>query len=63
MDPTPTIVSHKAFMKPPNFSGKEGPDLAEEWLREIKKAFNIIEVLDRLRVRFGTYMLIEDAEA
>lgn len=28
-----------------------------------RKAFNIVEVPKRLKVRFGMYMLIEDAEA
>lgn len=49
-------------MKPPNFLGK-GPDKAEEWLKEIGKAFNVTKVLERLKVKFRTYMLIEDVEA
>lgn len=67
VDPTPTSTYHKVFMnaKPPNFCCKEGPDRAraEEWLREIEKAFSIVKVPERLKVTFGTYMLVEDAEA
>lgn len=64
VDLTPTTAYHKAFMsaKSTNFYSKEGQDKVEQWLRKIEKAFGIIKVPEILKVRFGTYMLIEDAE-
>lgn len=61
----PTTTYHKAFMsaKPPSFSGNEGSDWIEGSLRKIEKAINIIEVSDRLKVRFETYMLVDNVEA
>lgn len=48
----PTTAYHKIFMstKPPNFSSREGSDRADKWLKEIEKAFNIVEVPNRLKV-------------
>lgn len=48
---------------PPRFNGKEGEDKTESWLIEIKKAFNIVELSEQLKVRFGTYILVEDVES
>lgn len=64
-DPTPTVAYHKAFMSatPPSFLGNEGPDKAEEWIKETKKAFDIQEVPERLKVKFGAYRLVGDAKA
>lgn len=65
VDPTPTATFHEAFMsvKPPNFRGTERPNKAEEWLWEIEKSFSIIEIPEKLKVSFMTYILIEDVEA
>lgn len=65
VDATPTAVYHKATMsaKLPNFRGIELLDKAEELLREIQNGFNIIEIPERLEVRFGKYMLIGDSKA
>ncbi|CAN6445433.1 unnamed protein product [Victoria cruziana] len=62
---TSAASHHKAFMstKPPQFSGREDPEKAEEWVEEIETALRIVETPDRLWVRFGTYMLIADAKA
>ncbi|CAN6453895.1 unnamed protein product [Victoria cruziana] len=62
---TPTALQHKAFMgaKPPRFSGREGPDRAEEWLEEVEKTFDITDTPAQLWVRFGTFLLIDDAKA
>lgn len=45
IEPIPTTTYHKVFMsvKLPNFSGREGPDWAKKWLKEIEKTFNIID--------------------
>lgn len=48
--------------KLPQFRGSEGPDRVEGWLREIEKAFRIIDVPDKLKVIFDTYILVDDAE-
>ncbi|CAN6476465.1 unnamed protein product [Victoria cruziana] len=49
--------------KPPRFTEKEQPDKAEEWLEEVEKAFGIMEIHVHLWVRFGTFLLVEDAKA
>ncbi|CAN6472651.1 unnamed protein product [Victoria cruziana] len=43
---TPTASQYKIFVstKPPRFIGKEGPDKAKEWLEEVEKAFDIMEI-------------------
>ncbi|CAN6483532.1 unnamed protein product [Victoria cruziana] len=62
---TPTAAQYKAFMstKPPRFTSREGADKAEEWLEEIEKAFDIMDTPVRHWVRFGTFLLVEDAKA
>ncbi|CAN6462677.1 unnamed protein product [Victoria cruziana] len=54
---------YKLFVgaNPPKFNGREGEDKAESWLVEIEKTFDIVALPDRLRTKFGTYMLIDDA--
>lgn len=63
-DVTPIVTYHKAFMsiKPSNFTSKEGLDRAKDWLKEVEKAFGIMEVPKRLKVRLETYMLIKDVK-
>ncbi|CAN6463009.1 unnamed protein product [Victoria cruziana] len=62
---TPTAAQYKAFMgtKPPRFTGREGPDQAEEWLEEVEKAFEMMDTPARLWIRFGTFLLVDDAKA
>ncbi|CAN6446159.1 unnamed protein product [Victoria cruziana] len=62
---TPIAAQYKAFMstRPPRFTGKEGPDRAEEWLEEIERAFEMMDIPPRLWIRFGTFQLVEDAKA
>ncbi|CAN6447220.1 unnamed protein product [Victoria cruziana] len=62
---TPTAAQHKAFMstKPPQFTGRKGADRAEEWLEEVEKAFDIMDIPVRHWVRFDTFLLVEDAKA
>lgn len=61
----PITAYHKVFMSvmPPNLRGNEGPHRVEGWLKEIEKDFRIINVSNRLKVRFGTNMLVDDAES
>lgn len=46
--------------RPPEFHSKEGSDMAKKWLKEIVKAFGVIESTERFKVKFGMYMLVED---
>lgn len=49
MEPILTATIHKTFMsaKPPHFNGRGESDKVEEWLREIEKAFRIVEVPEK----------------
>lgn len=60
-----TTACHKAFMSanPSKFKGKERLDRAEEWLRDVEKTFGIIKLPKRVKVKFGTYIFVGDAEA
>lgn len=64
IEPMHAAASHKAFMstRTPQLNGKKVSDKAKEWLREMEKAFRIVEVSELLLVRFETYMLIGDAK-
>lgn len=55
----------KLFMgeNPPKFNGREREDKVESWLIEIEKAFYVTKLLERLKVRLGTYMLVKDVES
>ncbi|XP_027356790.1 uncharacterized protein LOC113866100 [Abrus precatorius] len=52
------------FMKndPPQFTGVDGPDAAELWIREIEKIFLTMSYAEERKVLYATYMLIGDAE-
>ncbi|CAN6476356.1 unnamed protein product [Victoria cruziana] len=65
MGVTLTTVQHKMFMstKPPRFSGREGPDRAEEWLEKVEKLFDIMDIPTRIWARFDIFLLIDDAKA
>lgn len=60
---TPIEAYYKLFMgaNPSKFNDRDRKDKTKSWLIEIEKAFNVIELLDRLKVRYKTYMLVEDA--
>ncbi|CAN6446851.1 unnamed protein product [Victoria cruziana] len=49
--------------KLPQFSGREDPEKAEEWVEEVETALRVVETPNRLWVRFGMYLLIGDAKA
>ncbi|XP_020084711.1 uncharacterized protein PB18E9.04c-like [Ananas comosus] len=42
---------------PPPFSGATNPDEAENWIKEMEKAFTAMQCTDEEKVRFGTFML------
>lgn len=61
----PTAIYHKTYMSalPPYFRSNEGPDRTHSWLKEVEKAFDIVEISERLSAKFGIYMLVDDAKA
>lgn len=42
---------------------EKGENKMEEWLWVIGKAFDVIELPKRLKLKYGSYMLLEDEEA
>ncbi|XP_020098395.1 verprolin-like [Ananas comosus] len=42
---------------PPPISGATNPDEAENWIKEMEKAFTAMQCTDEKKVRFGTFML------
>lgn len=44
---------------PLRFNGREGKDKIGSWLIEIDKAFDVVELLEQLKVKFGIYILVE----
>ncbi|KAF3792379.1 hypothetical protein EJ110_NYTH10424 [Nymphaea thermarum] len=59
-----TTVSFHHFMsmQPPVFTGDGSPDKAEEWIEEIERIFEVLEVPGGNKVKFGSYMLKGDAK-
>lgn len=57
----PIASYYRLFMgaSPRRFNCRE--DKVESWLVK-KKAFDVIEFVEQLKIRYGTYMLIEDIE-
>ncbi|XP_027368256.1 uncharacterized protein LOC113874226 [Abrus precatorius] len=47
---------------PPQFTGVEGPNAAEQWLRDIEKIFFTMGCVEDRKVLYVAYMLSEDAE-
>ncbi|KAJ0985550.1 hypothetical protein J5N97_003906 [Dioscorea zingiberensis] len=42
---------------PPPFEGTTDPDVAEKWIDEMEKAFDVMECTEEEKLRFATYML------
>ena len=59
---TPTATYEK-FLKldPPTFSGKVDPDLAESWVKEVERVFQVLSVPDDKKTMFGSFRLKDDA--
>ncbi|KAF3777431.1 hypothetical protein EJ110_NYTH45830 [Nymphaea thermarum] len=59
-----TTVSFHHFMsmQPPVFTGDGSPDKAEEWIEEVERIFEVLEVSGDNKVNFGSYMLKGDAK-
>ncbi|KAF3787666.1 hypothetical protein EJ110_NYTH22551 [Nymphaea thermarum] len=59
-----TTVSFHHFMsmQPPVFTGDGSLDKAEEWIEEIERIFEVLEVPGGNKVNFGSYMLKGDAK-
>lgn len=48
--------------KPPTFEGQYDPDGAQEWLKEIERIFRLMDCSEARKVRFGTHMLVKEAD-
>ncbi|KAF3785930.1 hypothetical protein EJ110_NYTH19151 [Nymphaea thermarum] len=59
-----TTVSFHHFMtmQPPVFTRDGNPDKAEEWIEEIERIFEVLEVPGGNKVKYGSYMLKGDAQ-
>ncbi|XP_027344466.1 uncharacterized protein LOC113856877 [Abrus precatorius] len=62
--PPPKYHGLSEFRKndPPQFTGVDGPDAVELWIREIEKIFLTMGCAEERKVLYATYMLIGDAE-
>ncbi|KEH16968.1 Ty3/Gypsy polyprotein/retrotransposon, putative, partial [Medicago truncatula] len=47
---------------PPAFKGRYDPDGAQTWLKEVERIFRVMQCSEVQKVRFGTYMLAEEAD-
>jgi len=47
---------------PPTFEGRYNPDGAQTWLKEDERIFRVMQCNEAQMVRFGTYMLAEEAD-
>ncbi|KAF3772861.1 hypothetical protein EJ110_NYTH56560 [Nymphaea thermarum] len=59
---TTVTFHHFMTMQPPVFTGDDSPDKAEEWIEEIERIFEVLEVPGGNKVNFGSYMLKGDAQ-
>src|ERR1044072_7828465 len=46
----------------PLFKGTHGSEGAQRWLKEIERIFRVIDCAEELKVRYGTHMLVEEAD-
>jgi hypothetical protein len=47
---------------PPTFKGRCDPDGAQTWLKEVERAFRVMQCTEEQKVRFGTHILAEEAD-
>ncbi|KAF3772992.1 hypothetical protein EJ110_NYTH56417 [Nymphaea thermarum] len=59
---TTVTFHHFMSMQPPVFTGDGSPDKAEEWIEEIERIFEVLEVPGDNKVKYGSYMLKGDAQ-
>ncbi|KAF3775812.1 hypothetical protein EJ110_NYTH49604 [Nymphaea thermarum] len=59
---TTVTFHHFMTMQPPIFTGDGSPDKAEEWIEEIERIFEVLEVPGGNKVKYGSYMLKGDAQ-
>ncbi|XP_027368665.1 uncharacterized protein LOC113874650 [Abrus precatorius] len=62
--PPPEYHGLSEFRKndPPQFTGVDGPDAAELWIREIEKIFLTMGCVEERKVLYATYLLTGDAD-
>jgi len=51
-----------AKRNPKVYEGKEDPMILEEWIRQMEKIFDVVEVLDDKRINIGAFYLSETAD-
>ena len=59
-EPIPhTAVTYEKFLKldPPTFDGKPDPDMADNWVKEVERVFEVLSVPDDKKTLFGTFRL------
>src|ERR1051325_8892195 len=47
---------------PPLFKGTRDPEGAQKRLKKIERIFRVIDCAEDLKLRYGTYMLVEEAD-
>lgn len=47
-------------IKPPTFHGHEGPTRAQNWVKEMEKAFELAEIEEKQRVKFSNYFMKDE---
>ncbi|KAK1379107.1 hypothetical protein POM88_025851 [Heracleum sosnowskyi] len=57
------VVTFKSFQaaKPPEFQGSADPVEAKAWLKEMEKAFTLIEVTGEKKTEYASYFLKNEA--
>ena len=57
------MVTFKSFQaaKPPEFKGSADPVEAKAWLKEMEKAFTLIEVTGEKKTEYASYFLKNEA--
>ncbi|MQL87755.1 hypothetical protein Taro_020303 [Colocasia esculenta] len=58
----PSIMERFRRMLAPSFKGESDPLLAESWMREFEKIFQVVRCADGDKVTLATYMLQERAD-
>ena len=61
--PVIPVVTFQAFqaVKPPEFKGSADPIEARSWLKEMEKAFTLVNVGEDLKTNFASYFLRNEA--
>lgn len=55
------VIEQFRKMGPPRLKGCEGPEVTEEWIRELEQIFQLMECTEEQKVSCATYQLAEEA--